>query len=146
MFYIPFKCPRRAYRYLDNNWYKFRVTVIIVVVIMSSPDVIVSIEFGRSAPQSKNAVCAFQITYKLLSFTSVDYWGNSYDQCSSLTKGSIYHIKVNIMSKQPFAIGVDWPKIGSIWLGLRICPYCVFTLNGRDVNIILKLRVKFILF
>ncbi len=30
----------------------------------------------RSALQSKNAVCAFQITYKLLSFTLEDAWRN----------------------------------------------------------------------
>ena len=45
--------------------------------------------------QSKNAVCAFLITYKIISFTLEDSKRNqqTYDQCSSITTGSIYHIK-----------------------------------------------------
>ena len=47
-------------------------------------------EVTSSAQQSKNTVCAFQITCKLLSFTSDDSWRKKADdQCSSITKGSI---------------------------------------------------------
>ncbi len=62
-----------------------------------------------SAPPSKNAVSAFQISCKILSFDLEDSWRNfiqtiffylenvlkklAGDQCSSITKGSIYHIK-----------------------------------------------------
>ncbi len=50
------------------------------------------------------------------------------DQCSSLTKGSIYHIKH--MYIQPFTTVVDWP---GIWCLMEVstmfyvCRYCVFT-------------------
>ncbi len=54
------------------------------------------------------------------------------DQCSSMTKGSIYHI--NHMYMQPFTTNVDWPEIGCLMevsTLLYICRYCVFTWDGR---------------
>ncbi len=54
------------------------------------------------------------------------------DQCSSITKGSIYHIKhIDI---QPFIMGVDWPEIGRLMeasIMFDICTYCLVTLYGR---------------
>ena len=62
--------------------------------------------YSHTAPQSKTAVCAFQITYNLLPFTLEDFLNKlSDDQCSSITKGSFYHIKH--MTIQPFTMGVD---------------------------------------
>ncbi len=63
-----------------------------------------------SAPPSKNVLSAFQISCKLLSFT----WEKKLadDQCFSITKESIYHIKHTYI--QPFTTVVDWPEIGSL--------------------------------
>ena len=50
------------------------------------------------------------------------------DQCSTIAKGSIYHIKH--MSIQPFTIEVDWSEIGfliEVSTMFNICTYCVFT-------------------
>ena len=54
------------------------------------------------------------------------------DQCSSITKGIIYHMKH--MSIQRFTMGVDWLKIGCLMevsIVFDICRYCVFTFYGR---------------
>ncbi len=40
------------------------------------------------------------------------------DQCSSITKGSIYHINIKYMSMQTFTMGVDWLEIGCLIMGL----------------------------
>ncbi len=51
------------------------------------------------------------------------------DQCSSITKGNIYHIKH--MSIQPFTMGVDWPEIGcliEVSVMLDICAHTAFLL------------------
>ncbi len=58
------------------------------------------------------------------------------DQCSSITKGSIYHI--NHMYIQPFNTVVDWSEIW--WLMevstmVYICRYYVFTWGGRTTSI-----------
>ncbi len=54
------------------------------------------------------------------------------NECSSITKGSIYYIKH--MYIQPFSMEVDWPEIWR-WMEVstmfNICIYCVFTLYGR---------------
>ena len=56
------------------------------------------------------------------------------DQYSSITKGSIYHIKH--MYIQPFTTIVDWPEI---WCLMEvssmfyICRYCVFTWDGSFI-------------
>ncbi len=54
----------------------------------------------HNCPPSKNAVSACQISWKLLSFTTFYYFFSGRflkkwpdNQCSSITKGSIYHIK-----------------------------------------------------
>ncbi len=64
---------------------------------------------NNAAPQRKNAVSAFQITCKLLSFTlevSCDKLADDYRL--SITKNSIYvYTIVNIMTIQPFTMGVD---------------------------------------
>ncbi len=56
------------------------------------------------------------------------------DQCSSITKGSIYHIKH--MYIHPFTTVVDWLEIGSLMevsAMFYICRYCVFAWNGRTI-------------
>ncbi len=76
-----------------------------------------------SAPPSKNAVSAFQISCELLSFTMKKL---ADDQRSSITKGSIYHIKH--MYIQPFTTVVDWPEIRclrEVSTMFDICRYCV---------------------
>ena len=69
--------------------------------------------FWCSAVQSENEVCAYMITFKLLSFPLED----SFDHCSSITKSSIYHIKH--MSIQAFNHGSgltwNWTFTGSIY-------------------------------
>ncbi len=55
------------------------------------------------------------------------------DQCSSIPKGSIYHI--NHMYIQPFTTVVDWPEIGcmmEVSTMFYICRYCVFTWDGSS--------------
>ena len=54
------------------------------------------------------------------------------DQCSSKSKGSIYHIKH--MYIQLFSMEVDCPEIWcliEVSTMLQICTYYVFTLQGR---------------
>ncbi len=56
------------------------------------------------------------------------------DQCSSWTKGSIYHI--NHMSIQPFTTVVDWPEtwcLMEVSGMLYICGCCVFTWDGKSL-------------
>ncbi len=63
-----------------------------------------------TARLSKNAVSAFQISYKLLSFTLERVLKKLADnQYSSITKGSIHHVKH--MYIQPFTTVVDWSEI-----------------------------------
>ena len=50
------------------------------------------------------------------------------NQCSSMTKDSIFHIKH--ISIQPFTMGVDWAEIGcliEVSIMFDICTYCVIT-------------------
>ena len=57
------------------------------------------------------------------------------DQCSSITKGSIYHIKY--MSIQFFTMEVDSPEIGCLMEESNmfdIWTYCVFTLYGKCIT------------
>ncbi len=78
-------------------------------------DLLLDIVHMLSAPPSKNAVSAFQISCKLLSFTLEDFSLKKLadDQCSSITKGSIY-LYMNHMYIQPFTTKVDWPEIGCL--------------------------------
>ncbi len=49
------------------------------------------------------------------------------DQCSSITKGSIYYIKG--MYKQPFSMEMDWPEIGrfmEVTTVYYVCTYMRF--------------------
>ena len=48
------------------------------------------------------------------------------DQCSLITKGSIYHIKH--MSIQPFTKGVNWPEIGCLMEVCLIFTHTAFLL------------------
>ncbi len=57
----------------------------------------------------------------VLSFTLEDSKKLEEDQCSAITKGSLYHIKH--MYIQPFTT-VEWPEI--------FCRYFIFTWRGRD--------------
>ncbi len=77
--------------------------------------------------QIKSGVCAFQITWKLLSFTLEGSWRIDRRSMFSVTKGSIYipyymcmHIKGSIyipyymcmhISIQAFTMWMDWPEI-----------------------------------
>ena len=84
-----------------------------------------------SAALSKNAVSAFQIPCKLLSFGRF-LKKLADDQCSSLTKGSIFHIKN--MYIQPSTTVVDWPEMWHLMkvsAMFYICRYCTFTWWGR---------------
>ncbi len=57
------------------------------------------------------------------------------DQCSSITKGSIYHIKHRYI--QPFSMEVDLPEIWSLMevsTMFYTCTYCVITLCTRFVS------------
>ncbi len=89
-----------------------------------------------TAAPSKNAVSAFQISYKLLSFYLDRFLKKlADDQCSSITKGSIYHIKHMYM--QLFRMEVDWPEIGclmEISTMFYICRYYVFTWDSSWTN------------
>ncbi len=81
----------------------------------------------------KNAVSAFQISCKLLSFGLEDLLAD--DQCSLITKDSIYHIKH--MSIQTFTMGMDWPDIASLMevsIMFTVCRYSDFTWYGRIVR------------
>ena len=77
-----------------------------------------------------NAVCAFQITYNLFPFFSGRFLKKlAEDQCSSMTEGSIYHIKHIFI--QLFTMRVDWPDEHLTEVSdmlLNICTYCIFTL------------------
>ncbi len=88
----------------------------------------------RCAPLSKNAVSAFQISCTLLSFTLKDSWRKlGDDQCSSVTKASVYHIKH--MYIQPLITVVDWPEIWCLMevsVLFYISRYCDFTWYSRD--------------
>ena len=55
------------------------------------------------------------------------------NQCSSITKGSIYHIKHNVHTT--ITTGVDWPEIGCLMevsVMFDICTYYILTLYGRN--------------
>ena len=57
------------------------------------------------------------------------------DHCSSITKGSTYHIKH--MSIEPFTVGVDRAEIWHLMevsTMFYICRYCVFTQYGRTLQ------------
>ena len=65
-----------------------------------------AIDVLGSAPLSKNAVSAFQIARKTNFFYLGRFLKNlADDQCSSITKGRIYHIKH--MTIQPSTIEVN---------------------------------------
>ncbi len=53
------------------------------------------------------------------------------DQCSSISKCSIYHIKHMLI--QPFTMGVDWPEIGCLMASIYVwCLHILcFTLYSR---------------
>ncbi len=69
--------------------------------------------------------------------TTVFYFGRflkklADDRYSSITKGSIYHIKH--MFIQPFTMDMGWPEIGCLMevsVMLNICTYCLFTWYSR---------------
>ena len=57
------------------------------------------------------------------------------DQCSSISKSSIYYIKHRHI--QSFSMGVDLPEIGCLMevsTMFYICTYCVFTWWGRGLE------------
>ena len=75
----------------------------------------------------KNAVSAIQISLQ----TTFIYLGRflkklANDQSSSITKGSIYHVKHVYI--QPCTTIVDWPEISTVFY---ICRYCIFPLWFR---------------
>ncbi len=96
----------------------------------------------NSAPVSKNAVSAFQISCK----TTFFYLGRfvkklADDHCSSILK-TVYTIS-NIMSIQPFKMGMDWTEIARLMevsFIFNICRFCVFTWYGRALKLTLILN------
>ena len=68
------------------------------------------IEQPNLPPLSKNAVSTFQISCKQTIFFNLGRFLKKLadDQCSSITKGSIYHVICTYI--QPFTIAVDWPQ------------------------------------
>ncbi len=64
---------------------------------------------NSTAPKTKNAVCALSshAKYFLLSWKIPEKLAD--DKCSSITKGSIYHIKR--MYIQSLSIEVNWPEM-----------------------------------
>ena len=108
----------------------------------------VVIRICLSDPLSKNAVSAFEILCKLLSFTLKDSWRNLADhQCTSITKGSINHIKHNVHVHTTFChnggLTRNFMFNGSIYyvlylqmlrfyLVLPLCSICT-NISRRDV-------------
>ncbi len=90
------------------------------------------------APLRKNTVSTllhfrFYANYFLLPWKFLKKLTDN--QCSSITKDSIYHIMKH-MYIQPFTIVVDWPDIGCLMEVSTMsynCRYCVFTWWGRWV-------------
>ena len=66
------------------------------------------------------------------------------DQSSSITKGSIYCIK--IMYTQPFSMEVDWAEIWCLMEAciyyVLYCRYCIFTLWGRIYRLLYCYKLK----
>ena len=50
------------------------------------------------------------------------------DQCSSITKDSIYYVKH--MYIQPFSMEMDWPEM-EVSAMFHSCRYCIYTWYGR---------------
>ena len=93
------------------------------------------------APLSKSAVCAFQISCTLLPFTLKVSWRNSQMMCSSLTKGSIYHINVHTTFYHSSWLTRNLTCNGSTYSMCYICRYCGFTCyssNGTQCGLYLK--------
>ena len=75
--------------------------------------------------QSKKAVCAFQITKKLLSFTledsqkklADDQWSSVHNYREYLLYQT-YLYDIQCMYIKPFSMEVDWPEIGRL---MKIC-------------------------
>ena len=68
------------------------------------------------------------------------------DQCSSITKGSIFYIKH--MYIQPKTMGVDWPEITCLMevsIMFYMCTYCVFAWYGRRILMCRGLGLSFII-
>ena len=80
------------------------------------------------APQSKNVVCAFNITHIVYFLFYLKIAEKKDYHCSSITKGSIYYIEH--MYIQPFSMEVYWPEIQhliSVSTMSYLCTYCLFT-------------------
>ncbi len=115
------------------QWISGNQSMIKALISFSQRNYVHLLRYFSTAPPRKNAVSAFQVSSKLLLF----YLGRflkklADDQCSSITKGSIYHIKY--MYIHPFTIVVNWPEIGGLMevsTMFYICRYCVFTWWGR---------------
>ena len=83
--------------------------------------------------QVKTQYLAYKTTFFYLGRYLKKLADNQSDQCSSLTKRSIYYIKrIHIYNLLPHTV-VDWPEI---WCLMKvstmfyICRYCVFTWDG----------------
>ncbi len=124
------------------NGLNINIHCIILIVLLSLVVVLLKRQLLSSAPPiKKNRICILyfmQTTF--FSFKLEDSWRNEkFDQCSSKTKGSIY--KFNHMNMYPFTTVVDLPEIGclmkvSIILCSIFCRYCVFTWDGRVLNLL----------
>ena len=83
----------------------------------------------NTAPPSKNTVYASQISCKLLSFYLERFLKKlADDQCSSITKGSIYHIKHNVHTTFSYSSGLtrNWVINGSIYYILYLQILCFY--------------------
>ncbi len=132
----PYTLHGRQDLYLSQGWYKSQTVIPFTIttpwvrkkrglwfIYLKIPD-----------SQSKNIVCALQITFRvlLLTFEWKFLKRLADDQCSSIIEGNTYYIKH--MSKKPFSMEVDWLQS---WCSMKvstmfhICTYCIFTLWGR---------------
>ena len=93
-------------------------------------------------PLCKNAVSTLQFLCKLLSFTLKDSFKKlADDQYSSITKGTIYHIK-HLYIKH-FTTVAYWPEIGCLMevsTMFYTCRYCVLTWWGSCFDLLTEER------
>ncbi len=82
----------------------------------------------NTTPQS---MCIVHLDHTLSIFLWLEKFLKKYtnDQCSSITKGSIYHMKH--MYKQSFSMGVDWPEIKHLNLVCCTFAHTAFLLCGQ---------------
>ncbi len=94
----------------------------------------IQILFSVLLPQVKTRICISDFMQATFFYLGRFLKKLADDQCSSITKGSVYHIKHIYI--QPFTTVVDWPEIWCLMevsTMFYICRYCVFTWCGRVI-------------